>query len=90
MTVQDLVDAYGAADVRRYYASTVCESRRTDLSYTQELFKLQVHGASAELLDLDDLAHHFPYLKSREKMLAQDQIWKFICEELGWQYIASV
>lgn len=74
-------------DIQAPFAKAVeqiCPTRKNFLNYKYTLRKC------AELLDLDDLAHHFPYLKSREKMLAQDQIWKFICDELGWQYIASV
>jgi hypothetical protein len=29
-------------------------------------------------------------LKDREKRIEQDEIWKNICEELGWEYIATI
>ena len=29
-------------------------------------------------------------LKDREKRIEQDQIWKKICEELGWTFIPTV
>lgn len=32
----------------------------------------------------------FYILKTREKMLEHDQIWKRICQELSWTYIATV
>lgn len=33
---------------------------------------------------------HTQLLKSSEKLYAQDQIWKKICKELRWEFIASV
>jgi hypothetical protein len=29
-------------------------------------------------------------LKDREKRIEQDEIWKNICEELGWEYIPTI
>jgi hypothetical protein len=29
-------------------------------------------------------------LKDREKRIEQDEIWKNICDELGWEYISTV
>jgi hypothetical protein len=43
-----------------------------------------------ELLELDDFISCFPLLKSREKLLVQDNIWKKICEDLEWQYIPTI
>ena len=43
-----------------------------------------------ELLGEDALLRYFPLLKSSEKLYAQDQIWKKICKELRWEFIASV
>lgn len=62
----------------------ICPTRKNFLNYKYTLRKC------AELLEFDDLARMLPYLKSREKMLAQDQLWKFICDDLGWQYIPSL
>jgi hypothetical protein len=59
-------------------------TRKNFLSYSYVLFKF------CELLGEDDLLPHFPLLKSTEKLFAQDCIWKKICQELGWQFIASV
>ena len=44
----------------------------------------------SELLELDDFISCFPLLKSREKLLVQDRVWKKICEELEWQYIPTI
>jgi hypothetical protein len=32
----------------------------------------------------------FPLLKSREKLYVQDQIFKAICNDVGWPFIASI
>ena len=42
---------------------------------------------SFALLEYDYLLPYFPLLKSREKLLQQDQIWKLICGDLNWQFI---
>lgn len=38
----------------------------------------------------DEYLQYFPLLKSNEKLYAQDQIWKKICKDLRWEFIASV
>ena len=60
------------------------EERKNFLSYSYVLHKF------CELIELDELLEHFPYLKSREKLQQQDMIWGKICKELSWQYIPSV
>ena len=60
------------------------EERKNFLSYSYVLHKF------CELLEYDNLLHHFPLLKSREKLLQQDNIWKLICRDLNWEYIASI
>jgi predicted amidophosphoribosyltransferase len=60
------------------------EERKNFLSYSYVLHKF------CELIELDELLEHFPYLKSREKLQQQDLIWEKICKELSWQYIPSV
>lgn len=44
-------------------------------------------GKMFQLLGLDELAECVPTLKSREKLMLAEQVWKHICEELRWQYI---
>ena len=59
-------------------------SRKNFLSYSYVLHKF------CELLEYDYLLPYFPLLKSREKLLQQDQIWKLICADLNWQFIESI
>ena len=60
------------------------EDRKNFLSYSYVLHKF------CELLEYDYLLQYFPLLKSREKLLQQDKIWKLICKDLNWQYIPSI
>jgi len=65
--------------------SNNCPSERKNfLSYSYVLHKF------CELLEYDYLLPNFPLLKSREKLLQQDKIWKLICKDLHWQYIPSI
>lgn len=43
-----------------------------------------------ELLELDEFLKDFPLLKSPEKLKEQDKIWKKICQELKWEFYASI
>lgn len=62
-----------------------CPDDRTNfLSYSYILYKF------FELLDLDEYKIYFPLLKSRDRLIAHDQIWKKICEYLRWEFIRSV
>jgi hypothetical protein len=62
-----------------------CPPTRTNfMSYSFTIFKF------LQLLDRDEYCKYFHLLKSREKLHQQDQVWKKICEELGWQFIESV
>jgi uncharacterized Zn finger protein (UPF0148 family) len=57
--------------------------RKNFLSYSYCLHKM------LQLLGRDEYLHMFSLLKSRDKLAAQDQIWKKICDDLGWEYIPS-
>lgn len=59
-------------------------SRKNFLSYSYVLHKL------LQLLGEDDFLACCSLLKSKDKLLVQDQIWKRICEELNWDFIPSV
>ena len=59
-------------------------NRKNFLSYSYVLHKF------LELLGEDEYLEYFPLLKSREKLHQQEQTWKKICEELGWQFIRSI
>jgi uncharacterized Zn finger protein (UPF0148 family) len=62
-----------------------CPNDRTNfLSYSYILYKF------FELLDLDEYKVFFPLLKSRDRLIAHDQIWKKICDDLNWEFIQSV
>ena len=62
-----------------------CPDDRTNfLSYSYILYKF------FELLELDEYKVFFPLLKSRDRLIAHDQIWKKICEYLQWEFISSV
>jgi len=62
-----------------------CPNDRTNfLSYSYILYKF------FELLELDEYKVYFPLLKSRDRLIAHDQIWEKICEYLRWEFIRSV
>jgi len=62
-----------------------CPDDRTNfLSYSYILYKF------FELLELDEYKAYFPLLKSRDRLIAHDIIWKKICEYLKWEFISSV
>ncbi len=59
-------------------------TRKNFLSYGYCLHKC------IQLLGHDEFLPCFPLLKSRDKLFHQDQIWKKICEELGWEFVSSL
>jgi hypothetical protein len=59
-------------------------TRKNFLSYSYTLHKF------CQLRGYDEFLPSFPLLKSRDKLLEQDKIWKKICRELRWEYIKSV
>jgi len=62
-----------------------CPDDRTNfLSYSYILFKF------FELLELETYKSFFPLLKSRDRLIAHDEIWKKICEYLQWEFVSSV
>lgn len=62
-----------------------CPDDRTNfLSYSYILYKF------FELLELDEYKIYFPLLKSRDRLISHDQIWKKICDYLKWEFISSV
>tara|TARA_Y100000389_G_C17470062_1_gene529553 strand:+ start:500 stop:1534 length:1035 start_codon:yes stop_codon:yes gene_type:complete len=60
------------------------KKRKNFLSYSYVLHKF------VELLGMDHLKPLFPLLKSREKLHSQDEIWKKICEKIGWEFHKSI
>ena len=62
-----------------------CPNDRTNfLSYSYILYKF------FELIDLDEYKSYFPLLKSRDRLISHDCIWKKICEYLRWEFIRSI
>jgi len=59
-------------------------TRKNFLSYSYCLHKMM------QLLEKDQYLDRFPLLKSREKLHQQDQIWRKICEDIGWDFIPSL
>lgn len=59
-------------------------ARRNFLSYAFVLHKM------VQLLGHDEYLCNFPLLRSREKLNAQDTIWRKICQEVGWDFIPSL
>lgn len=62
----------------------IAPERKNFLSYSYTIFKM------LQLMELDHLLEYFTLLKSREKLLVQDKIWKGICEIVGWRFIPSI
>lgn len=62
-----------------------CPKGRTNfLSYSYTLHKL------FQILKLDEFTEYFQLLKSREKLRLQDELWKKICADLGYEFYPSI
>lgn len=62
-----------------------CPPNRTNFfNYTYTLYQLCV------LLDQTQYLPFIPMMKDREKQLEQDMIWKKVCEDLDWEFFATV
>jgi len=71
-------------DIQGPYAKFCPDDRVNFLNYYYTVYKL------CELLNQRHFLPYFPMLKDREKRIEQDEIWKNICEELGWEYIPTI
>ena len=71
-------------EIQAPYAKYCPDDRVNFLNYYYTVYKL------CELLDQTQFLPFFPMLKDREKRIEQDDIWKKICKELGWEFIATV
>ena len=60
------------------------KGRRNFLSYSYVLYKF------CELLEMDEFLKCFVLLKNRDKLYLQDQTWKLICQDMGWQYLRTI
>jgi hypothetical protein len=71
-------------EIQYPYAKHCPDYRVNFLHYYYVLFKL------FELLGEFHYLIEIPMLKDREKLIEQDIIWKKICEELDWEFIATI
>ena len=71
-------------DIQAPYAKNCPDYRVNFLNYFYTVYKL------CELLDQHHFLPYFPMLKDREKRIEQDEIWKKLCDELGWEYIPTI
>ncbi len=71
-------------DIQAPFLKHCPKDRKNFLSYSYVLYKF------FQILGLNEYLKFFPLLKSREKLYAQDQIWKKICEELNYMVIPSL
>jgi len=71
-------------EVQAPYLLYCPDERRNFLSYSYIIYKF------LELLELDEYKVHFPLLKSRDRLIQHDAIWKKICEYLHWEFIQSI
>jgi hypothetical protein len=71
-------------DIQAPYAKFCPDDRVNFLNYYYTVYKM------CELLNQCQFLPYFPMLKDREKRIEQDEIWKKICGELGWEYIPTV
>ena len=59
------------------------KGRKNFLSYSYILHKF------CELLELDEFLPCFPLLKSHDKLIQQDKVWKKICHHVNWEFYPS-
>lgn len=71
-------------EIQYPYAKHCPDYRVNFLHYYYVLYKL------FELLGERHYLPEIPMLKDREKLIEQDTIWKKICEELDWEFIATI
>jgi len=71
-------------DIRKPFDDNCPSERKNFLSYSYVLYKF------CELLGEDEYLQYFPLLKSKEKLYQLDVIWKKICCDLQWQFIATI
>jgi len=71
-------------EIQRPWEKTKPANRSNFFSYSYVLHKF------CELLGEDEYLPLFPLLKSSQKLYQQDQMWKAVCAELGWEFISSV
>tara|TARA_B110001469_G_scaffold127517_1_gene148756 strand:+ start:2390 stop:3463 length:1074 start_codon:yes stop_codon:yes gene_type:complete len=71
-------------EIQRPYSRCCPDHRVNFLNYYYTIYKL------CEMLGQNQFLAYFPMLKDREKRIEQDEIWKKICKELEWRFIATI
>ena len=71
-------------EIQRPYSRCCPDHRINFLNYYYTIYKL------CEMLGQEQFLPYFPMLKDREKRIEQDEIWKKICKELNWKFIATI
>jgi hypothetical protein len=71
-------------EIQKPYSKHCPDSRVNFLNYYYVLYKM------CELLDEHTFLPYFPMLKDPVKRIEQDEIWKKICAELNWEFIATI
>jgi hypothetical protein len=71
-------------EIQYPYAKHCPDYRVNFLHYYYVLYKL------FELLGEKHYLSEIPMLNDRDKLIEQDTIWKKICEELDWEFIATI
>jgi len=66
------------------YSKNCPDYRVNFLNYYYALYKL------CELLGETQFMNDIPMLKDREKIIEQDEIWRKMCVELDWEFIATI
>lgn len=59
------------------------QNRKNFLSYSYVLYKV------CELLELDEFLPYFPLLKSRANLIKADSLWKRICVDCDFEFLAT-
>lgn len=60
------------------------EHRSNFIGYNYVFYKL------FELLELDDFKQYCPLLKTRDKLVEYDVVWRKICNDLEWEFVPTV
>ena len=71
-------------EIQKPYAKHCPDDRVNFLNYYYVLYKM------CELLDEKTFLPFFPMLKDPIKRIEQDEIWKKICKELQWEFVATI
>jgi ribosomal protein L37AE/L43A len=60
------------------------QHRSNFIGYNYVIYKL------FELLELDEFKQYCPLLKTRDKLVEYDHVWRNICKDLRWEFIPTV